>query len=39
WMAVYPGVAVSLAVYGFNLLGATLRDELDPRLRGSGRQT
>ncbi|MDO8530765.1 MAG: ABC transporter permease [Dehalococcoidia bacterium] len=36
WMAVYPGVAVSLAVYGFNLLGDTLRDELDPRLRGGG---
>lgn len=39
WMAIYPGIAVSLAVYGFNLLGDTLRDELDPRLRGGGRQT
>ena len=37
WMAIYPGIAVSLAVYGFNLLGDTLRDELDPRLRGGGR--
>ncbi|MEK7681590.1 MAG: ABC transporter permease [Chloroflexota bacterium] len=33
WMAVYPGVAVSLAVYGFNLFGDALRDVLDPRLR------
>lgn len=37
WMSIYPGIAVSLAVYGFNLLGDTLRDELDPRLRGGGR--
>lgn len=37
WMAIYPGMAVSLAVYGFNLLGDTLRDEVDPRLRGGGR--
>ena len=34
WLAVAPGVAISLAVYGFNLLGDTLRDALDPRLRG-----
>ncbi len=39
WMSIYPGIAVSLAVYGFNLLGDTLRDELDPRLRGGGRLT
>jgi peptide/nickel transport system permease protein len=35
WMAVWPGVAISLAVFGFNMLGDALRDVLDPRLRGS----
>jgi peptide/nickel transport system permease protein len=35
WLAVWPGVAISLAVYGFNMLGDALRDVLDPRLRGS----
>jgi peptide/nickel transport system permease protein len=34
WMAVFPGLAVSLAVLGFNLLGDTLRDLFDPRLQG-----
>ena len=34
WLAVVPGVAISLAVLGFNLLGDALRDVLDPRLRG-----
>jgi ABC-type dipeptide/oligopeptide/nickel transport system permease subunit len=33
-MAVFPGIAVSLAVLGFNLLGDTMRDAFDPRLRG-----
>jgi peptide/nickel transport system permease protein len=38
WMALWPGVAISVAVYGFNMLGDALRDVLDPRLRGgSGR--
>ena len=36
WMAVWPGVAISLAVFGFNMLGDALRDVLDPRLRGQG---
>ena len=35
WMAIWPGVAISLAVFGFNMLGDALRDVLDPRLRGS----
>ncbi len=35
WMAIFPGVAISLAVFGFNLFGDALRDVLDPRLRGS----
>lgn len=34
WVAIFPGVAISLAVFGFNLLGDSLRDALDPRLRG-----
>jgi len=36
WMALWPGLAISLAVFGFNMLGDALRDVLDPRLRGSG---
>jgi peptide/nickel transport system permease protein len=36
WMAFWPGVAISLAVFGFNMLGDALRDVLDPRLRGGG---
>ncbi len=35
WMAVFPGLAISLAVFGFNMLGDALRDVLDPRLRGA----
>ncbi|PYN96554.1 MAG: ABC transporter permease [Candidatus Rokuibacteriota bacterium] len=35
WMAVWPGVAISLAVFAFNMLGDALRDVLDPRLRGT----
>lgn len=33
WLAVAPGVAISMAVFGFNLFGDSLRDALDPRLR------
>ena len=33
WLAVFPGVAVFLAVTAFNLLGDGLRDALDPRAR------
>ena len=32
-LAIWPGIAISLAVFGFNMLGDALRDELDPRLR------
>jgi peptide/nickel transport system permease protein len=35
WLVIWPGVAISLAVFGTNLLGDALRDTLDPRLRGS----
>ena len=34
WLALGPGIAISLAVFGFNWLGDALRDALDPRLRG-----
>ena len=33
WMAVFPGLAISLSVFAFNLFGDSLRDALDPRLR------
>ena len=33
WMAIFPGVAISLAVFAFNLFGDSLRDALDPKLR------
>jgi peptide/nickel transport system permease protein len=33
WMAIFPGLAISLAVFGFNLFGDALRDALDPKLR------
>jgi peptide/nickel transport system permease protein len=33
WMSTVPGIAISLTILGFNLLGDGLRDTLDPRLR------
>lgn len=33
WLAIFPGLAISAAVFAFNLLGDSLRDALDPRLR------
>ena len=33
WMIIYPGLAVSIAVFSFNLLGDSLRDWLDPKLK------
>jgi peptide/nickel transport system permease protein len=33
WMAIFPGFAISLAVFAFNLFGDSLRDALDPKLR------
>ena len=33
WVAVFPGLAITLAVFAFNLFGDALRDVLDPRLR------
>ena len=34
WLPLAPGLAISLGVVGFNLLGDAVRDALDPRLRG-----
>lgn len=34
WLAFWPGLALTLAVFGINMLGDALRDLLDPRLRG-----
>jgi peptide/nickel transport system permease protein len=33
WMALFPGLAISMAVFAFNLFGDSLRDALDPKLR------
>ena len=33
WIAIFPGLAITLAVFAFNLLGDALRDTLDPKLR------
>lgn len=35
WIATFSGIAISLSVFGFNMLGDALRDVLDPRLRGT----
>jgi peptide/nickel transport system permease protein len=33
WMIVFPGLAISLAVFAFNLFGDSLRDWLDPKMK------
>jgi peptide/nickel transport system permease protein len=33
WMAIFPGLAITLSVFGFNLFGDAVRDVLDPRMR------
>ena len=33
WLVIFPGLAISLVVFGTNLMGDALRDSLDPRLR------
>ncbi|MHB8577961.1 MAG: ABC transporter permease [Dehalococcoidia bacterium] len=35
WVSVFPGLAISIVVLAFNMLGDALRDILDPRLRGA----
>ena len=34
WLAVFPGIAISVVVFAINFLGDALRDTMDPRLRG-----
>jgi peptide/nickel transport system permease protein len=34
WIAVFPGLAITLVVMAFNFIGDAVRDEMDPRLRG-----
>jgi peptide/nickel transport system permease protein len=34
WLVIYPGIAISLIVFGTNLLGDAIRDILDPRQQG-----
>jgi peptide/nickel transport system permease protein len=34
WLVIWPGVALSLVIYGINMFGDAIRDLLDPRLRG-----
>ena len=36
WVMLFPGLGISLAALGLNLLGDGLRDVLDPRLKGVG---
>src|SRR5262249_60818139 len=35
WLAIFPGLAITLAVTSFNFLGDRLRDALDPRMDGA----
>ena len=34
WLSLYPGLAILITVLGYNLLGESLRDRLDPRIQG-----
>ena len=36
WLATFPGLAIFLTVFAYNLIGEALRDALDPKLRGVG---
>ncbi len=33
WLAIFPGITIMVMIFAFNLLGDTVRDQLDPRLR------
>jgi peptide/nickel transport system permease protein len=33
WIALFPGIAIFLTVFAYNLVGEALRDALDPKLR------
>jgi peptide/nickel transport system permease protein len=36
WLAIFPGIALALVIFGINVLGDGLRDLLDPRMKGAG---
>ena len=36
WLALWPGLCLTVVVYSLNMFGDAVRDLLDPRLRGSG---
>ena len=36
WLALWPGLCLTLTVYNLNMFGDAVRDLLDPRLRGDG---
>ena len=36
WLAIWPGVCLTIVVYCLNMFGDAVRDLLDPRLRGGG---
>jgi peptide/nickel transport system permease protein len=36
WLAIAPGLAITVAVFGINMFGDAMRDLLDPRMRGAG---
>ena len=36
WLALWPGLALTITVYSLNMFGDAVRDLLDPRLRGGG---
>ena len=36
WLALWPGLCLTIVVYSFNMFGDAMRDLLDPRLRGGG---
>lgn len=38
WLGIFPGLALSLTVFSFNMFGDALRDVLDPRMRGTGKR-
>ena len=35
WLALFPGLALTITIYSLNMFGDAMRDLLDPRLRGS----
>ena len=37
WLAIWPGLCLTITIYSLNMFGDAVRDLLDPRLRGGGR--